>query len=76
MKVPARTFMLTLPDGRRVRCWQRDEPAIRADVRATGSVMLVKSPDADVYERVPPRTLEEAALTPFAERVDGRRRPA
>lgn len=66
---PARTQLLTLPDGRVVRIWRREAQLIKADVAATGSVMLVRSVGTDVYERVAPASLEARSLEPFARRV-------
>jgi hypothetical protein len=63
------TFMLTLPDGRKVRCWRRDAQAIREDVALTGNVILVQAPGSEVYDRVAPGSLEAAALAPHARRV-------
>lgn len=56
------TFLLTLPDGKKVVCWQREAEAIRADVHATGSVILIKDPASEVYERVAPDSAEAPVL--------------
>jgi ribosomal protein S4E len=57
------TFELTLPDGKKVKCWRKEADAIRRDVYATGDVFLIRNPETDVYERVPP---EQAKLIPDA----------
>lgn len=70
-KLPPDTFLLTLPDGRKVTCWRRDAAAIRRDVETTGNVFLSRPDGGEVYDRIDPRSLESAALTPGAERIDG-----
>jgi hypothetical protein len=52
------TFMLTLPNGEKVRCWRREADAIRADVARTGSVILVRDPATEVYDRIAPHSAE------------------
>lgn len=69
MKAAPDTFLLTLPDGKRVRCWRREARAIRADVSATGSVILVKDPATEVYERVAPDSVEAPVLREHGRQV-------
>lgn len=71
MKVRRDTFMLTLPNGKKVRCWRRDAAAIREDVARFGNVMLVKDDGEDVYKRVDPFSIDAFALEPHARRVSG-----
>lgn len=63
------TFLFTLPDGQRVRCWEKDRAAIQADVRRSGNVFLIRDPGTEVYDRVAPESIEAAAMTPMARRV-------
>ena len=63
------TFLLTLPDGQQVRCWTREADAIRADVRLTGTVILVKDPASEVYERVAPDSSEAPVLREHGRQV-------
>lgn len=53
MSVRPDTFMLTLPSGQVVRCWQRQREAIREETRRFGSIMLVNDDDPEVYRFVP-----------------------
>lgn len=52
------TFLLTLPSGERVRCWTKDAGLLRQDVRAGGSVYLVRDPATEVYDRIAPDSVE------------------
>ena len=52
------TFLLTLPSGQVVRCWQRQREAIREERRRYGSVMLVNDPDPEVYRFIPSGSVE------------------
>ncbi len=67
MSVRPDTFMLTLPSGQLVRCWQRQREAIREETRCYGSIMLVNAEDPEVYRFIP-RADPEYKL-----RVDGAR---
>lgn len=62
MSVRPNTFVLTLPNGEKVTCWQRDAEAIRRDVLLTGNVILIKDPLSEVYERVAPDSVEAPKL--------------
>lgn len=46
------TFELTLPNGEKVRCWQKDAVAIRADILRDANVCLIRDPLTGVYDRV------------------------
>lgn len=61
--------MLTLPDGKRVRCWRKDRSLIRMDVALTGSVMLVRDLETEVYDRVDPSSMQAQNLLPTARHV-------
>lgn len=63
------TFLLTLPNGDTAVCWTREAEAIRRDVYLTGTVILVKDPAADVYERVAPDSVEAPVLREHGRRV-------
>lgn len=67
-----RTFVLRLPDGKRVRCMKSEESAIRSEVRATGTVMLVREQGTNHYRRVARGTAEARLLAPEARVVDGK----
>lgn len=60
MSVRPDTFLLTLPSGQIVRCWQRQREAIREERRRFGSIMLVNDPDPEVYRFIPRRDPEYA----------------
>ncbi len=53
MSVRPDTFMLTLPSGQIVRCWQHQREAIREETRRYGNVMLVNDADPEVYRFIP-----------------------
>jgi hypothetical protein len=63
------TFLLTLPDGQRVRCWRKDAQALRVDVALTGNVFLRRSPGSEVYERVVSQQIhrleQQVGTTPY-----------
>lgn len=68
-----RTFLLTLPDGKQVRCWQKDVLKIRQDIQTHGDVYLVSDPLTGIYDRVPPDSVEGRMMAGgAARRVDGR----
>ena len=58
MSVRPDTFLLSLPSGQVVRCWQRQREAIREERRRYGDIMLVNDPDPEVYRFVPRGTEE------------------
>lgn len=61
--------MLTLPDGKRVRCWRRDAAKIREDVARTGNVMLRRPEGSEVYDRVDPLSDEALEVVQQARHV-------
>lgn len=63
------TFMLTLPDGQKVRCWRKDAENIRRDVQQTGTVRLIRDPLTDVYDWVAADSVEAKAMDPIARRI-------
>lgn len=65
------TFVLTLPDGKPVRCWRREAAAIRRDVFLTGNVFLRQDPATEVYERVDPNSVEAVDHVAVARHVTG-----
>jgi hypothetical protein len=65
------TFLLTLPDGKRVRCWKKDAADIRRDVTMRGTVYLIRDPETEVYDRVAPDSVEATFMEDGgARRVD------
>jgi hypothetical protein len=63
------TFELTLPDGKKVRCWRRDRIALKLDVALTGQVYLRRPPGSEVWERVDPASIEGREMEPRARRI-------
>lgn len=63
------TFLLTLPNGEKVRCWAKDADKIRHDVMFTGNVFLRRDHGSEVYEYIDPASVEAVHVVGQARHV-------